>query len=585
MIRPFAKCNQDKRAKRSQQGSIAIFAAISISLVVVCLASLDIGNHFWKQREIQRIADAAALAGSQRLGEGCIAAQEAAQSLIDQYSPKATIFKADCGYWSPTEEGSFGQLGGSGLKGNPKDHFSQKEGVPLNALKITAKLEFSKWFPLGSDEASPAVAAEAIGYHEPIAGFSLGTGVAAVNGGVVNTLLSGLLGVKVDVVSYSGLANASLNLLDLAVATKAGSIEKLLSTQVTTKELIVAMIEALGTDVAAIRILRKIANATSSTPTPVLNSVKLSVSDILKINSPMAEAAASAQVNAFEMLLISAQIANGKNAVNLATGIDLGIIAKVDLKLSIIEPPFIAIGPAGKISNKWITEARSAQVRLLIDSKILNLPNNPVIELTALKLPINIQAAPGKAWLSSINCAAPVADSVVQIGSAPGVALACIAESTNLDPELKICNAPATIAGVRLLGIGLIDIKAMTVLGAQTPEHQSKDLFFDGVIGNSDDTQRTSTSASTALNETLKSALSGLKLEACVPLICISSSAVTKILDNLNGGIIAPLLGTPTSPGLISTLIQPLLELLGVQLGYSDIHHQSLTCRNSELVF
>ena len=49
---------------RRQSGAVAMLGALWLMIAVICLATIDIGNVFWQKRELQKIADLAALAGA-----------------------------------------------------------------------------------------------------------------------------------------------------------------------------------------------------------------------------------------------------------------------------------------------------------------------------------------------------------------------------------------------------------------------------------------------------------------------------------------------------------------------------------------
>ena len=62
-MQSFAKGLSHKRIRR-QSGSVAMLGALWLMIAVICLATIDIGNVFWQKRELQKIADLAALAGA-----------------------------------------------------------------------------------------------------------------------------------------------------------------------------------------------------------------------------------------------------------------------------------------------------------------------------------------------------------------------------------------------------------------------------------------------------------------------------------------------------------------------------------------
>lgn len=288
--------------------------------------------------------------------------------------------------------------------------------------------------------------------------------------------------------------------------------------------------------------------------------------------------------------MVAAQVANGTNVVNLQGGLNLPPLATAATKIVIVEPPSIAIGEAGRNeSGQWKTQAHSATVRLLLDAHVVDTTKIPVIGalvgIQALRLPLYVEVAPGDAWLSEIQCAERRPDAKVIIGSRPGVASVCIGEVS--DAQLRntatplSCTTPATVSQVAALGVPVLDVTARVPLAAQVPIQSSANLEFDGVIGNTDDIQRsTSNAVGGVLSNAVGSLGDGLELRACLlSLLCLDAGVLGNLLARINTYLLAPLLSA------LDTIVQPLLGLLGAQLGYSDIHHQSLSCGEPQLVY
>lgn len=86
-VNPIANQSSPARQPRCeacrQCGSIAAMAAVFLSIIVILLSSIDIGYLFYKKRDLQKVADLAALAGAQALSGNaldCTAATLAAQA-------------------------------------------------------------------------------------------------------------------------------------------------------------------------------------------------------------------------------------------------------------------------------------------------------------------------------------------------------------------------------------------------------------------------------------------------------------------------------------------------------------------------
>lgn len=587
------RTRRQSEGRQHQRGSLVINLAIAMSLIVIVLIGTELGYLFYMKREMQKAADLAALAGAQQIAntDGCTAARTAAKLSAngtgesDSKRNLPSIFAIsdndiECGQWDP-------------LKTNQPDHF-EVTTIGQNAVRVTiSKIPMALFPSFGADR---TITGKAVAANNPIASFSIGTGLASLDGGVVNKLLNALLGtgnsINLDIVSYKGLANTQIRLLDLIAASPGvGTVDQLLKTEVTVRELTLLMLKVIDpSNTLAVDVLNSIISASVS-------SVRVKIGDLLNVTTPSPEAAASANINAFDLLMVAAQVSNGTNFINLGTALDLGPILKIESKLKIVEPPSIAIGEAGKdINQHWKTQAHSASVRLFLDASIVDTSKIPVINgilnIQALHLPLYIEAAPGDAWLSNIQCNNPRKNSVVSIGVQPGLANVCIAD--NLASQMgntsapASCNAPATVSRISILDIlgspiG-IDVKATVPLSMMTPPSpNAPTLQFDGVIGNDDDIQRTNSNAvGSVLSNTVRTLTRNLELKACVRIlfdICLNASAVAGLLNTLNNLILTPVLG------LLDSIVEPLLTLLGAQLGYSDVHHQSLTCGEAKLVY
>ena len=83
---------------------VATLGALWLMIAVICLATIDIGNVFWQKRELQKIADLAALAGaSVTQMQDC---NGSAQKNAVLNGAAVQDLKVECGNWSKTRTGS-----------------------------------------------------------------------------------------------------------------------------------------------------------------------------------------------------------------------------------------------------------------------------------------------------------------------------------------------------------------------------------------------------------------------------------------------------------------------------------------------
>lgn len=68
--------------RRGQRGAIGVLGALLLATVAIgSLVSIDVGHVFYRQRQLQKIADMAALAGAQQLKQAAAAATVSANVL------------------------------------------------------------------------------------------------------------------------------------------------------------------------------------------------------------------------------------------------------------------------------------------------------------------------------------------------------------------------------------------------------------------------------------------------------------------------------------------------------------------------
>ena len=564
---------------RRQRGAIAIVAAIWIGAAIAALGAIDVGNFFLVHRQLQRSADLAAVAAAETVGSagGCTAATASAQGAATA-NGLPTSGKVDvlCGRWDPSA--------------NPANPYFSTTQTPQNAAKVTVSQPFPYFFLAGL---ARTLSATATAQATNIRSFSLSTSLATLSGGMVNGLLNSLLGtsLSLSVASYQGLASAQVKLQDLAVALGAGSISQLLTTQVTVGQL-----------AAALQVAANQGNTLSATVSSALGTIvaaippgnRISIGSMLSVGLGDPQTAASATVSVLDALMVAAEVANGQSAINLGAALNLGALANVSAQAKIIEPPVIAVGEAGQNPDgTWRTSAHSAQVRLYVNIKLLNL-NLILVNLSALNLPIYIEAGQGTAYLQSTQCSASRSTSQSIIVAQPGIAAACVgmdaANNVANTTTPATCLQPVPVTNVSVLLIPVVSIsvgnpKTNAGLYVSLQPASSTAMKFNGVVGDNDDYQSTNSNA-------LGSATSGILTQVVTQLptsVYASVLGIPVLAGSLVGNAVSSLLGAVVSlltPVLnsLDALLVPLLQLLGVQIGVSTVHDLGLACGQAQLV-
>ena len=568
-------------SSRSQRGAVSILAAVWVSVAVIAMAAIDIGHFYYVRRDLQRIADLAAAAGVQTIGSAgsCAAAINSAQlnATANGLSSNGAI-QSTCGRWDPSA--------------NAAPSYFVAANTPLNALQVVVSQPVSFLFLVGQTR---TLTATATAQATNIRSFSLSTSVASLSGGLINGLLNGLLNsnLNLDIGSYQGLATAQIKLLDLATALGVSSMTDLLKAQVTVAQLANAMATVLsqGNVVSAsvTNALSTIASASTSSTTINLGNTSTQ-NGLLAIGLGDPQAAATATVNALDVLMVAAEIAHGSSAIDLGAALNLSPIASVTAQAQLIQPPVIAVGEAGTYPDgSYRTSAHSAQVRLYLNVQLVNLSIPLVASITALNLPIYIEVAPGDAYLQTTQCSTQRASSYSWISTTPGVANLCIggdAASNMTNTTVPTgCNQPAQITSVSLLGLGLVNVSVESLSGGgvnlrvQGPTTVFK---FNGVQGDGDDYQTTNTngvgSAVGGLLTQLASGFSGTPGTIHVRLLGADVSGAAGLLISGLVTLLTPVLQS------LDALLVPLLQLLGVQIGVATVHDLGLACGQAQLV-
>jgi uncharacterized membrane protein len=567
--------------RNREQGAIAPIVALFMTIVVASLGALDVGNAFYARRSLQRTADLAALAAAQTMDDTCTqpVATARANAAANGFDPDATgqSLSVVCGRWDTT------------ANAGPSYFAAADAATQRNAVQVTTQRTVPYFFlgPVRQMTATATAKATNLG------AFTIGTTLLQFQNGLVNSLLNALLGANLtlSVASYESLANARVRVRDLMAAAGVGTVDQLLATQLTVAQLAQLMVTALSSTSIAdanlqsdVATLQTIANAGIAATTPFPLGDGASGHGVLALGVADSQSALDATISPFDALLVAAEIAKaGQGPVDVTGGLSIAGLGAT-LKVQIVEPPVLAVGEAGvdPATQQWRTQAHTSQVRLYLNVSLAT-PSLPGIGSVGLNIPLSLEAAPGTAWLQATNCASTKASSSSTIGVQPGIANVCVgdAPSSFSASQPFSCTKSATLVNVT----NLLRVTANAALPAVVPQSSAATLTFDGVTPNEDDYQNAN---SNAVGSVLATALGGLAASLSQPngLDVTLFGGVSLPIGVIDSMLLAALL--PALDTLLSGLdvaVDPLLQLLGVQVGVATIHDLSLTCGASQLVF
>ncbi|WP_172656941.1 TadG family pilus assembly protein [Collimonas arenae] len=523
------------------RGSVAVMAAVFLTIIIILFSSIDIGYMFYMKRDLQKVADLAALAGAQQLvntpsagiSTACTVSGQIVQAAIGNAQSNgfsistSNTITPQCGLWDPVANASLAPSYWSG-------------GATPNAVKVDAIRNVPGFFGLGKQIAAHAIASGT----SPSAAFSLGTGLLSLctaSGSLSAQLVNGLLGSNVclSLASYNGLVGAQVSLLQVLanLNINVGTVTQVANTQISLAQLVNASIQALSPAQAANINVADLLALTTGT----LGGTMITIGDLLNLNAANGIAALDTQINVLDLLNVGTlQVANKSNFINTAATIP-GVGG---LSLKLIEPPQIAVGIGAT--------ATSAQLRLSLNANIPGL----------LSLPLYVDLAPGTATLNSLQCNAPQSATFsIQTGAAE----VCLANGQTAGGAPFSCPDVSKPAN---------QVNVISVLGIPT--------------------------VSLGINASLTNPSGPLTMNAPFPNSVTVGSSLSSILGNIIqpgtfvfGGLLSLLnpvlsaLGGVLNPilSLVGAALDSALSLLGIGIGQSTLKVSSISCGNVKLVY
>ena len=521
---------------------------------------MDVGRMAWNKRELQAIADLAAMDGMRSFGQcretaGDPVAAARASALRNGYD-------GDLGE-APNEV----EIGSLTTVDGVREFVAGGSPATATALRVFATRQVPFTLIAGSFLPGQAdLRAEAVAARQAVASIRAGSFAAQVdtaNSPILNQVLSGLLGgaVSLDVLSYENLLGAGLTLGDLVVAAGVGGVEELLSLEMPANQYLNTVATALadGGNTAAAAILNDIAAVTDGSQT-------IPFADVLEVAPDAFDPARDAVLNAFDMLDVGAQVAIGDNAIVIdPLAATIPGVSGATARLRIIQSPRIAVGPPGRnAEGAWSTVVRTGQVRLAVEVRLAEVLS--ILGSRPISLDLFAEVAPTLAHLDAIDCA-DASDPVhlVVVGAEPGLVRLGVGRFPDFENSPE--PLPSDVVELRSLGIPIAQVTA----AADVPFQSSpQDMRFDGpfvpAIGepSEDNTQTVGTPLGDGISTALASMLANTSLEiellGSLPLPVSEATVLNPLSDLLD-----PVLTALDDP------LTALFQALGAQLGGADV--------------
>ncbi|GAA5543392.1 MULTISPECIES: pilus assembly protein TadG-related protein [Brucella] len=566
------------RFLKAREGNLATMAALVAPLFLAIAAlTIDSSSLYLERRQLQNMADLAAISGASTIGTASDAVKKQLQAngldpvmMTGAYDPSIVKGKTDnlTRVWVETGKYTADKSVAVGSR-------FVAGGTSPDAVRVTLAKPGNLYFGQALMD-RPAVSASGMAASHAEAAFSIGSRLASLNTNesALNGLLGGLLGTTLNLklLDYNALAATDINLLGFLdklapqVGLTAGTYDQLLNTDVSVGVLAKVMADVVtnnATAKAALNVLGKNAAALST---------KLPVGKLLGLGSLANASIGSAgnyniTANVLQLVTASA-ILGGKHQIDVGTGLDLGGLATVTVSVAIGEPaqstPYFRVGAVGSL-------VRTAQIRISLYVGLLNSSVLGLITLGDLKLPIYVDVASAEGELKSVSCPAGPQSAKVGIGVTTGIAGVYLGNLS--DPDFKNLNKKPVvtskkIAQIKVLGIGP-DVYAKAEIPLGDDVQRILNFSYSDIQN-----KKIQTASSTKLLGGLTSALlSKMEVNVDLGLISLDLSGVFSLL----GALLTPI------SALLDNLLFALLDLLGVKLGQADVQVTGVICQQAAL--
>ncbi|MDB5509058.1 MAG: hypothetical protein JWL93_1527 [Hyphomicrobiales bacterium] len=566
-----------KHFRDDARGSVAIIAAASLLLGIAATAvGVDLSMFHYQKRKQQSATDIAALAASANLDRASAAVGENARlngfSQRDVAAVEVGVYSADAGK-SVDARFTPGAANPNAVRVTMVSHPTMLFGRALAAWQGGSEERYA-----GEKTKTGAAAPDrvtlrttSIDARSPSASFAIGSRLAALDGGLANSVLSSLVGAKVSlsVMDYDALVKANVDLFKFAQALstrlslKALTYGEVVSTQVRAGDALNAMVEVLRSESPA---SARAADALGKLVTALPTSRTIDLSKLIDFG-PFGKATLASgtplpvELSGYDLITALLQQSAGAHLLNTSIGVAIPGLAGAELKLSLGERPvgtsFVTVGQTG-------ASVHTAQTRLLLKVRLGGgaLPAD-------VQLPVYVEVASATAKLTELKCDRQAVSSArIGLGVKPGVVDAWIGQVSD-GAMTNYVSSPRPDAAT------LLSAPAVAVTGRA---HATVANLADATISftHADVLARTRKQISTT-NFTA-SLISGLVNDLVLRVTVLGLGLPLPGI----GPLVAQTIGAAATP--IDGLLNGVLTTLGLRLGQADTWVMGVRCGTPSLV-
>ncbi|UXZ34936.1 hypothetical protein K6V71_02500 [Cupriavidus gilardii] len=570
----MARRSWTHRTRAQSRGAVSILMVVLLATIgMAALVSIDVGHVFYRQRQLQSVADMAALAAAQQLRradtnavmtERALAAAQASGTQ-NGFSGGA---REDCGtsaggedgmtvcagVWDPND--ATAAAGGRHFRGG----YDPTRMSP-NAVRVVVSQTVPILFGLPGGEGRRLRAVAIGNASPPVAAFSVGSGL--LNFESSRSALALLLGntISLSASDWQGLVNTTVTLDQLRLKAGVGTVDELLNAGLSLSQFYALVLGAANKE--------SLLNAMLGGMPAIIDAralaAGLNVGRVLDLGvlAPAMSSAADVGLNVAELLMLAAQVANTGAAVDLAGTVPM--LPGTQFALSVVEPPKMAVGPVQRSNVDpmgWKTTARTSQVDLGIQLQLGGQIPGYVLPQFELVLPLRVELATAQSALTGLRCAAARQDRRATLETVTTAAKVCLARKNNLgqcaDSDVELANL-----------LGVVAIKA-------SPRQQA--LPGSGMTVTLAPGHQASVASQGQLAGLVESLARNLDLN-----ITLFPNLIPITVD-LKLGVVASALSSVIF-GLLGPTLDGLLAALGIQLSNADLWVHDVDCDNTRLVY
>lgn len=567
-----------------QRGGTAILFAVSATVLFGFGAmAVDVGNFFYEKRKLQTANDLAALAAASDLPRAQAAA---GASTVQNGFPSNAIQALQTGVYTPDPNLAPGArfVPSAGAFANAV-RIDMRTTTPLLLGRVLTSSSVSSPTPGTSPRPSGSalavaslssgdvpIGSSAIAVQDAQASFAVGSRLLKLDGGLLNSLLGGLLGggVSLSVMDYDALIKARVDLFDFSkrLATRlnltAATYDDVLKADARLGDVLAAIVDAsrdhdtrTGTATAA---LGRIASASASNlPVNLASLISFGPAGDKPLSGPKPLAAS---LSALDIVSAVAQIANGNRQIDVGLNLNLPGVAAASLKLGIGERPvgtsMVRVGRAG-------SSVHTAQTRLLLTVELVGSGAASLV-----RVPVYLELAAATARITGIQCSpGDVSTSRVTLGVTPAVVDAWIGQVSMAEFN-NFSRAPNPPAATLVNAAGLAKVTGRAHVTMTNLSEATVSFSYPEIQRSEKKTTSTQNFVATLLGRLVGDL--ELRVEA------LGLGLGLPGLDGLVSGII----GNAATP--IDQILNGVLGTLGIGLGQADSWVSGVRCGGAVLV-